>query len=184
MRFKWTGNGYGPEGLQLGDLDVSRMLSVQEMRRVKQELGSGFKHPAKLVAGALDFDTLTEVLDADGKVKMRPVLDERDRPKLDAAGEPLLEPVKRREPSEDWDPDAFAMLVVLLAARVGKDWYIEDIDGFIPDLIPESSAGEIEQLKKAAEEAGKASAAESTSPATTSTDGSTSAPPDSGTSSA
>lgn len=162
MRVTWKGE-------QLGDLDTRVGLTVKEMRRVKAELGTAYRHPAKFIAAAFDFTSLVPALGPDGK------------PAKGEDGKPLM----RTEPSDDWDPDAFAMLVCILYGRIGRQVWLEDVDGTLADLQAEVSPGEREAIAKAAQEAGKALVApDLTSPATTSTDGSPSVPSDSGSTSA
>lgn len=162
MKFTWKGE-------PLGELVMTRLFDVQEMRWVKQELPE-YKHPAKLLHAALDLDERVKVYGDDGK------------PLLDAAGKPQM----RRVPSDDWDPDAFAALVCILHRRAGAKLNIEQVDGTIADLDFEMSPDEIAALKGAADDEGKAQEPGpgdgSTSDATTSTTGSSDTPPGSGSS--
>ena len=136
-------------------------LTVQEMRLVKQEMPE-YKNPMKLLTAAGAIGTPVAVLGPDGKPTFVPVLDDDGNPVLDADGNPTTEAAIEIVPSDDWDPDAFAMFVCILMRRQGRDANIEDIDGTLQDLEVEPDAEERAEAKKQAARMGKAPATPTT----------------------
>lgn len=144
--------------------DWSGAPTLQEMIRIKRDLGPEFKNPLKFMAAAT------------GIVEQVPVLDSNGQPKLDKDGKPVVE----NEASDAFDPEAMCMWLAVMYSRPDcpanpqrKKIYREDIDGTFDDLRIELDADEQAQVD--GEPAGKADA-ESTTPSTSNESSTNTAP--------
>lgn len=104
--------------------------TLKEMRKVKREIG--MKNPIRFLAAAT------------GIVEEVPVIDPATGVQKIEDGQPVF----NIEASEDWDPDAMCMWLVLLYARSGKTVHYEDIEGSFEDLRIELDDDEKKQAEK------------------------------------